>query len=101
MQVWYSAHVAGRIRVEKDGALGWVVFDHPERRNAISAEMWSEIPKAIAAMDADPEVRVIVLRGEGEVAFVSGADISQFQERRTGSDASQDYEAGNARAFVS
>jgi enoyl-CoA hydratase/carnithine racemase len=93
--------MAGHIRVEKEGALGWLVFDHPERRNAISAEMWGEIPKAIAGMDADPEVRVIVLRGEGEVAFVSGADISQFQERRTGSDASQDYEAGNARAFVS
>jgi enoyl-CoA hydratase/carnithine racemase len=74
--------VGGRVRHEKEGALGWIVFDQPERRNAISVEMWEQLPDAVAAFAADPEVRVLVLRGEGD-AFVAGADISQFAEART------------------
>ena len=74
--------MGGRIRHEKDGAIGWIVFDQPERRNAISVEMWEQLPGAVAALDADPEVRAVVMRGEGG-AFVAGADISQFTDRRT------------------
>ncbi len=91
--------MGGRVRVEKDGGLGWIVFDQPERRNAISVEMWRQIPEAVDALGADDAVRVVILRGEGDVAFVSGADISQFEETRIG-DASKDYDAGNARAFM-
>lgn len=74
--------MGGRIRHEREGAVGWIVFDQPERRNAISVEMWEQLPGAVAALDADPEVRVVVLRGEGG-AFVAGADVSQFAEQRT------------------
>ena len=74
--------MAGRIRHEKEGAVGWIVFDQPERRNAVSVEMWEELPGAVGALDADPEVRCLVLRGEGG-AFVAGADVSQFAARRT------------------
>jgi enoyl-CoA hydratase/carnithine racemase len=91
--------MGGRVRVERDGALGWLLFDHPERRNAISVEMWQEIPRAVAALAGDPGVRVIVLRGAGDVAFVSGADISEFERTRTGADASGEYEARNVAAF--
>jgi enoyl-CoA hydratase/carnithine racemase len=90
--------MAGRIRVHKEGAIGWIVFDHPERRNAITGEMWSQIPDAVAELAADSGVRVGVLRGEGDVAFVSGADISEFQEQRSGQQAMA-YEERNARAF--
>ena len=89
----------GRIRVEREGSLGWIVFDHPERRNAISAAMWEAIPAAARELDEDSRVRVVLLRGEGDVAFVSGADISEFGERRTGSAAAA-YDEQNARAFV-
>jgi enoyl-CoA hydratase/carnithine racemase len=92
--------MGGRVRVEKEGALGWIVFDHPERRNAISVQMWEEIPKAVEAHAADPEVRVVVLRGAGAEAFVSGADISEFGRTRTGAEASREYEAANVGAFV-
>jgi len=92
--------MSGRVHVEKQGALGRIVFDHPERRNAITAEMWREIPKASAELDSDPEVRVVILRGVGEVAFVSGADISEFGETRTGS-AAEEYDRQNGRAFAS
>jgi len=91
--------MGGRVRVEKEGSLGWIVFDQPERRNAISVEMWRQIPEAVADLAADDAVRVAILRGEGDVAFVSGADISQFEETRVGA-ASKDYNAGNARAFA-
>ena len=92
--------MGGRIRVEVEGAIGWLVFDHPERRNAISVEMWQELPRAAARLDADPAVRVVVLRGAGEAAFVSGADISEFEGARTG-EAAALYEERNARAFGS
>jgi len=90
----------GRIRVERDGPIGWIVFDHPPRRNAISAGMWAAIPAAAAELDADDAVRVVVLRGAGDEAFVSGADISEFGRNRTGSNAA-DYDLQNARAFGS
>jgi len=91
--------MGGRVRVEKEGSLGWVIFDHPERRNAISIDMWGEIPEAVHEVSADDDVRVVILRGAGEVAFVSGADISEFESRRTGG-AVADYESQNARAFA-
>jgi len=91
--------MAGRIHVEKEGALGWLVFDHPERRNAISHDMWLALPGAARSLADDPEVRVIVLRGAGEVAFVSGADISEFEGMRTGADAAANYEETTGRAF--
>lgn len=86
------------MRVEKDGQLGWIVFDHPERRNAVSVEMWREIPEAVGRLERDEGVRVLVLRGAGDVAFVSGADISEFESARTG-DATHRYDADSGRAF--
>ena len=76
-----------------------MIFDHEERRNAINASMWEAIPEAMAEMEADAQVRVVLLRGAGEVAFVSGADISEFGALRTGTAAS-DYDANNAKAFA-
>jgi len=94
-----SAFVPGRIHVEKEGALGWLIFDHPERRNAISHEMWEALPRAAQALGDDPELRVVLLRGAGEISFVSGADISEFEGRRTGGDAAAAYEEATGRAF--
>jgi enoyl-CoA hydratase/carnithine racemase len=91
--------MAGHVRLEKEGALAWIVFDQPERRNAISAAMWREIPEAARAASEDRELRVVVLRGAGEEAFVSGADISEFESARQGVGAA-DYDAANARAFA-
>lgn len=71
--------MAGRIKSVREGELGWIIFDHPERRNAISANMWSELAEAVDAFGMDAAVRVVIMRGEGDQAFVSGADISQFE----------------------
>ena len=91
--------MSGQVRHAVEGSIGWVVFDHPERRNAISVEMWRAIPAVAAALDADPAVRVVVLRGAGEQAFVSGADISEFERTRTGAGAAQAYEELGIAAF--
>lgn len=65
----------------EDG-IGWMVFNNPDKRNAVSLEMWEAIPKIIESFEADDAVRVVVMRGAGEKAFVSGADISEFEKRR-------------------
>jgi enoyl-CoA hydratase/carnithine racemase len=91
--------MAGQIRTLVEAPLAWITIDHPERRNAMSAHMWAELAEAAEKLDADAAVRVIVLRGAGDVAFVSGADISEFESRRTGGAAAQVYEDGTQRAF--
>ena len=88
----------GQIRTERDGPVGRIVFDHPDRKNAITADMWREIPVAARDLAADDAIRVIVLRGAGDQAFVSGADISEFEERRT-PDNARHYEEANRLAF--
>ena len=94
--------MGGRVTAERDARderIGWLVFDQPERHNAISVEMWREIPAAARQLAEDPAVRVVILRGEGDVAFVAGADISEFGEKRSG-DATRSYDADSARAFA-
>ena len=77
--------MAGRLKAEKEGAIGWLVLDNPERLNAISSEMWRGFPKAMAQYGADPEIRVVILRGGGEKVFAAGADISEFDKARESS----------------
>jgi len=72
----------GRLLVEKRGAAGWLVFDNPEKRNALNAVMWRGIPEALARFEADSDVRCVVLRGSGTKAFTAGADISDFEKIR-------------------
>ena len=90
--------MSGTIRIERAGALGYLIVDHAARRNALNAHMWRQIPALAAELDADRSVHVIILRGAGDEAFVSGADISEFSQLRTGSAAAQ-YDAENVRAF--
>jgi enoyl-CoA hydratase len=68
--------------VEKRGAVGWIVFNQPAKKNAINGAMWRGIPKAMAEFDADPAVRCVAFRGAGTEAFASGADISEFETIR-------------------
>jgi enoyl-CoA hydratase/carnithine racemase len=84
--------VTERLIERKEGALGWLIFNNPERRNAVSLDMWEAIPGALAKFEADPDVRVIVLTGAGDKAFVSGADISQFEKQRSSEEAVKRYE---------
>jgi enoyl-CoA hydratase/carnithine racemase len=75
--------VSERLIGKKDGAIGWLVFNNPERRNAVSLDMWQAIPPVLESFENDPEIRAVVLVGAGDKAFVSGADISQFEKQRS------------------
>jgi enoyl-CoA hydratase len=90
--------MAGRITAEKHGSVGWITFDNPAKHNAVSYEMWSALPDAIAGMVAEPDVRVLVLRGAGDRAFVSGADISQFETMRASQQAVDAYDKAAEKA---
>src|SRR5205814_8186874 len=81
-----------RIVAEKQGPVGWLTFNNPARRNAISIDMWEAIPKVLDRFEQDPEVRAIVLKGEGDKAFVSGAAVPQYEKQRSSAEGIQYYE---------
>jgi enoyl-CoA hydratase len=70
--------MTGEIRLETAGPVGWVWFDNAARRNALTASMMEQLVAVMEKVSADDSIRVVVLRGAGELAFVSGADISAF-----------------------
>lgn len=84
--------ITGKMIIEKRGNAGWITFNDPDRHNAVSFEMWEAIPIALAALADDPQVRAVVLTGAGERSFVSGANISQFDNLRSGEEAVLAYE---------
>jgi enoyl-CoA hydratase/carnithine racemase len=91
----------GRIGARREGAVGWLTFDNPERRNAVSLEMWEAIPRVLDDFGSDAAIRVVVLAGAGDKAFVSGADISQFEKERASAEAVKRYEEIGERAQAS
>jgi enoyl-CoA hydratase/carnithine racemase len=76
----------GQVRCEQEGGVATLTFDRPHARNAMTWKMYEEFHDHLGAVDADPEVRVVVLRGAGEDAFVAGTDIRQFQAFESGRD---------------
>jgi enoyl-CoA hydratase/carnithine racemase len=83
---------------EQDGAIGWLIFNNPARHNAMSLDMWAAVPRIVARFVDDPQVRCIVLRGAGERAFVSGADISEFERVRASKEETLAYDEVGERA---
>ena len=73
-----------KLVAEVEGAIGWITFDHPERHNALSNDMQRALPRAFDAFQRDEDVRVVVMRGAGDKAFISGADSSEFDEALPG-----------------
>jgi len=86
-----------KLIARKDGAIGWVIFNNPEKRNAMSLEMSEATAATMESYAKDPEVRVVILRGQGDKAFISGADISQFKERRSNAEQVKAAEAISER----
>ncbi len=83
--------------------IGWLTFNNPERRNAISLEMWQGLGEALQAFQQDDSVRVVVLKGAGGKAFASGADISEFDQHRANAEQRKQYGeiAERGRAWLS
>ena len=80
-----------RVIARVENSIGWIVFSNVARHNAVTFEMWSELPRLLREHDQNPAVRVIVLTGDGDKAFVAGADISQFEQKRGSAEASAAY----------
>lgn len=89
------------VLLERDGAVGTVKLSQPDRLNALTLEMWIELARAVETLAADPDVRVIILRGEGREAFSAGADISEFESKRSTPDAAATYSEHVSAAFLS
>src|SRR6266404_3159297 len=86
-----------KLLLQKDGPIGWIIFNQPEKRNAVSLEMWQLMPDYVQDLATDDAIRVVVLRGAGDQAFVAGADISQFKERRRNMADQEEYSRISAR----
>jgi enoyl-CoA hydratase/carnithine racemase len=82
----------------EDG-VGHLVFNNPAKRNAVSLEMWQAVERVLDAFEQDATVRVAVLSGAGGKAFVSGADISKFEDERASAEAVAHYNATTARLY--
>jgi enoyl-CoA hydratase len=88
-----------KIISRREGGIGHLVFNNPEKRNAVSLDMWQAVDEALEAFANDEEVRVVVLSGAGGKAFVSGADISKFEDERASAEAVAHYNATTARIY--
>ena len=82
----------------KEGNVGYVIFNNPERHNAVSLDMWAATSQILETFASDDEVRVVVITGAGGKSFVSGADISKFESERASQEATKIYNAAVARA---
>ena len=86
-----AAEAPGKVNIKREGRIGIIEFDNQRKFNAVNMEMWQGVSKAIAEFTDDDQVRVVLLQGAGEKAFVSGADISQFGEKRDSAEAQAIY----------
>src|ERR1700722_5303598 len=85
-------YAGGKMLAAKDDGVGLITFNQPEKRNAMSMEMWAGLGDIFDEFAEDGSVRVVILSGAGNKAFVSGADISQFEKNRSNANAQQEYD---------
>jgi enoyl-CoA hydratase/carnithine racemase len=91
-----KSHADGKMLQKIDDGVGIITFNNPEKRNAMSLDMWEGLGNALIELRDDPQVRVVILTGAGDKAFVSGADISQFEKSRHNAEASEEYSKKSA-----
>ena len=91
-----KSHADGKILQSVTDGVGVITFNNPEKRNAMSLDMWQGFGHALIELRDDPEVWVVILVGAGDKAFVSGADISQFEKTRHNAAASEEHSKRSA-----
>ena len=77
--------------MEKRGPVGWMTFNNPAKFNAVSMEMWEAAVEILGKFEKDDDIRVVIVTGAGGKAFISGADISKFEDERTSQEAVDRY----------
>jgi enoyl-CoA hydratase len=88
-----------KMLARKDGRVGTMIFNNPERHNAVSLDMWEAAARILDDFADDEEIRVVVLTGAGGKSFVSGADISKFEDERATREAVGRYNATTERVY--
>jgi enoyl-CoA hydratase len=91
-----KSYADGKILQDVTDGIGVVTFNNPGKRNAMSLDMWEGLGHALTDLCDDEDVRVVILVGAGDKAFVSGADISQFEKTRHNAAASEEYSRRSA-----
>lgn len=86
--------------MDEDGSTLHIRFNNPTRHNALSVDMWEAVPPLLALAESDERVRLVVFSGAGEKAFISGADITQFEDMRAAREAVTRYEAMAEQALM-
>jgi enoyl-CoA hydratase/carnithine racemase len=92
----HKTYADGKIVQGVTERVGIITFNNPEKRNAMSLDMWEGLGHALTELRENPEVRVVIMVGAGDKAFVSGADISQFEKTRHNAEASEEYSRRSA-----
>ena len=86
--------------VRREPPLGWLILNRPQVRNALNLATWNRIAEGVAELDADAEVRVIIMRGATTEAFIAGADISEFPALRADANQARIYRDAPNRALA-
>ena len=92
--------MTAQLIIQSNDGIATIAFSNLERHNAVTYEMWCELPTRIAQFDADLNIRAIMLTGDGDKAFVSGADISEFEKKRGSADAATVYNTAVDAAYA-
>ena len=88
-----------KMLMRREGAIGHMIFNQPEKRNAVSLSMWERATEILDEFENDPDIRVVVLSGAGGKSFVSGADISEFETQRGTAEAQQHYNTQTGKVY--
>jgi enoyl-CoA hydratase/carnithine racemase len=88
------------MQARKEGSIGYLIFNNPQRHNAVSLEMWEAGEHYLEEFRDDKAVRVVIVTGAGGKAFVSGADISRFEKERSTKEAIDRYNVVVDRAYT-
>jgi enoyl-CoA hydratase/carnithine racemase len=91
---------AGTMTVRKEGGIGWMIYDQQAKHNAVTYDMRRAIPEIMTEFQADDDIRVVVISGAGDKAFISGSDISQFSAKRSSEEARMNYDEASEQANV-
>src|SRR5260370_9550510 len=85
-------YAGGKMLSACEDGIGVITFNQPEKLNAMSVEMWAGLGEILDEFREDSSVRVVVLTGAGNKAFISGADIRQFEKQRSNADTHKEYD---------
>lgn len=90
-----------KIQSEVEGPVGRIIFNNPAKHNAVSLDMWEAVEGYLSEFKDNDDIRVVVITGVGGRAFVSGADISKFENERASEEAIKNYNKNVSRAYDS